>query len=113
MEADRYLTESKQPYAPEISKFRTIRRRQRLEDAIEARQNSPELQAMYEAVLPVRASRRYTPKFVTDIFGCRVPNDENARTRENEEIRKLDALIAEVKEKMKQAKEERGENEEE
>lgn len=107
MEADRYIPEPSVGYDPELKKLRTIRRHQAREAAIEARQSSPQLQAMFEAVIPVRSSRRYTPKFVTDIFGCRVPNDENARTRENEEIKKLDALIAEVKEKMKQAKEER------
>lgn len=107
MESDRYIPEPYVPYEPELRKLRTIRRHQRREEAIEARQNSPELQAMFEAVIPVRQSRRYTPKFVTDIFGCRVPNDENARTRENEEARKLAVLIAEVKEKMKAAKEER------
>ena len=105
MEADRYLQDHV-PYDPELKKLRTIRRHQSREAAIEARQNSPELQAMFEAVIPVRQSRSYTPKFVTDIFGCRVPNDENARTYENEQARKLAALVAEVKEKMKKAKEE-------
>lgn len=111
MEADR--AKKKEVYQPELKKLRTIRRHQNLEAAIEARQNDPALRAMFEAVIPVGTTRRYTPKFVTDIFGCRVPNDENARTRDNEEARKLGALIAQVKEKMKQAKEERENNEEE
>ena len=106
MEADRYIPEPSQPYDPELRKLRTIRRQQRREAAIEARQNSPELQAMFEAVIPVRATRRYTPKYVTDIFGCRVPNDENARTRENEDAKKLAELVASIKEQMKSEKEE-------
>jgi hypothetical protein len=94
----------------ELRKLRTIRRHQRRENAIEERQNSPRLQAMYEMFLPVRSARRYTPKFVTDIFGCRVPNDENARTRENEAYKKLEALVAAAKESIKKEKED---NEEE
>lgn len=105
MEVDRYLPETAQPYDPELRKLRTIRRHQRREAAIEARQNSPELQAMFEAVIPVRNSRRYTPKYVTDIFGCRVPNDENARTRENEDAKKLAEIVAAIKEQMKKEKE--------
>ncbi len=105
MEADRYLPNSPVDYQPELRKQRTIRRHQRREEAIEARQNSPELQAIYEAFLPANAPRRYTPKFVTDIFGCRVPNDENARTFENEAYRKLEAVVAATKEAMKKEKE--------
>lgn len=108
MEADRYLPQKSSP--PELRKLRTIRRHQRREEAIEARQNDPALRAMYEMILPVRNSRRYTPKFVTDIFGCRVPNDENARTRENEEIKNLNALVAAAKEKLKKKDEENEEN---